>query len=229
MNSKLDAREITVIYRVYYKLMKTTIAPKAITASVKGVTRLMEANQEHSTTFVPRLLKWNDILTDEEWKFDSITNPSPLQPETTQIDRVIQFPDGSINLKFLRSNSFSQASSSRRMSSARLSSFYPRDEEDNSSKPEQGKIHGVDFSKTIRKVYYEETVGSPTASEMKPIHRRKDSIGVLTSSDKFIPDKKLLHAWWKAQEHKHKVEWYKDTYTLEQRISFSDKWVKDMQ
>lgn len=35
MNSKIDTREIAVIYRVYYKLMKTTIAPKAISTSVK--------------------------------------------------------------------------------------------------------------------------------------------------------------------------------------------------
>ncbi|KAK4731465.1 hypothetical protein R3W88_024453 [Solanum pinnatisectum] len=233
MNSKVDTREIAVIYRVYYKLMKTTIAPKAITSSVKGVTMLMEANQEHSTTFVPRLFKWNDILADEEWKFNSITNPSPLQPETSQLDRVIQFPDGSINLRFLRSSSFSQASSSRRMSSARPSSFYPREKEDNPSdnsrEPEQGKIHGVDFSKTIPKVYYEETLGSPTISDMKPIHGRKDSIGVLTSGDKFVPDKKILHAWWKAPEHKQKVEWYKATYTLDQRISFRDRWFKDME
>ncbi|KAK4733716.1 hypothetical protein R3W88_007977 [Solanum pinnatisectum] len=162
MNSKIDTREIAVIYRVYYKLMKTTIAPKAIASSVKGVTMLMEANQEHSTTFVPRLLKWTNILADEEWKFDSITNPLPLQPETSQLDRVIQFPDGSINLKFLRSSSFSQASSSRRMSSARPSSFQPGRRMKIVLATDHRKFHGVDFSCIVPKVYYEETMGSPT-------------------------------------------------------------------
>lgn len=108
MNSKVDTREIAVIYRVYYKLMKTTIAPKALKVSSKGFTMLMEANQQHSTTFVPRLLKWNDILTDEEWNFQSITNPLPVQTERSHLDHIIQFPDGSVNLKFLRSNSFNQ-------------------------------------------------------------------------------------------------------------------------
>ncbi|WP_353803691.1 hypothetical protein, partial [Acinetobacter baumannii] len=65
MNSKLGTRDLAVIYRVYYKLMKTTIAPKAINSSPKGVTMLMESNQEHSTTFVPRMLKWDEILSDE--------------------------------------------------------------------------------------------------------------------------------------------------------------------
>ena len=121
--------------------MKTKIAPKAIKVSARGFTMLMEANQEHSTTFVPRLLKWNDILTDEEWNFQSITNPLPVQAEKSQLDRVIQFPDGSANLKFLRSNSFSQATSSRRMSSARPSSFFWVEEEHDDSISIDGPIY----------------------------------------------------------------------------------------
>lgn len=58
--------------------MKTTIAPKAINSSAKGVTMLMEANQEHGTTFVPRLLKWDEILSNNDWKFESITEPFPF-------------------------------------------------------------------------------------------------------------------------------------------------------
>lgn len=78
LNSKIDNREIVVIYRVYYKHIKTTISPKAISSSVKGVTMLMEANKEHSTTFVPRLLNWDEIHSDEDWKFESITEPLPI-------------------------------------------------------------------------------------------------------------------------------------------------------
>lgn len=54
--------------------------------SAKGFTMLMEANQEHSTIFVPSLLKWNDILTDEEWNFQSITNPLPVNAEKSHLD-----------------------------------------------------------------------------------------------------------------------------------------------
>ena len=59
--------------------MKTTIAPKAINSSTKGTTMLMESNQEHSTTFVPRMLQWDEILFDNGWKFESITEPFPIQ------------------------------------------------------------------------------------------------------------------------------------------------------
>lgn len=87
MNSKIQTHEIAIIYRVYYKLMKTTIAPKAIIASTRGVTMLMEANPAHSTTFMPRRLKWTDILSNEDWKFDSMAAPQPIQQESNRIER----------------------------------------------------------------------------------------------------------------------------------------------
>ena len=231
MNSKVDTREIAVIYRVYYKLMKTTIAPKALKVSSKGFTMLMEANQQHSTTFVPRLLKWNDILTDEEWNFQSITNPLPVQTERSHLDHIIQFPDGSVNLKFLRSNSFNQASSSRRMSSSRPSSFFrgetePSERNSAEETIDKGKIRGVDFSQNIPKVYYED-IGSPTPSDMRPEDPKRSSLGVLTENE-FIPDKRILNQWWKLPEHKQKVDWYKATYPLSKRKAFRDKWYLDM-
>ena len=95
MNRKLGTKDLAVIYRVYYKLIKTTIALKAINSSPKVVTVLMESNQEHSTTFVPRMLKWNEILSDESWKFESITESllvQPLQPIRRSKDCLI-FPN----------------------------------------------------------------------------------------------------------------------------------------
>ncbi|KAG5595040.1 hypothetical protein H5410_036272, partial [Solanum commersonii] len=72
MNSKANSREIATTYRVYYRLMKTTLAPKAKKVSNKGVTMLMEANHNHNNTFVPKMIQWDDILTKDDWHFDSI-------------------------------------------------------------------------------------------------------------------------------------------------------------
>lgn len=73
MNSKANTREIAIIYRVYYRLMKTTLAPKAKIVSNKGVTMLIEANHNHNNTFAPKIIKWDDIITKDDWHFDSIT------------------------------------------------------------------------------------------------------------------------------------------------------------
>ncbi|CAN4101668.1 unnamed protein product [Withania somnifera] len=53
LNSKVNTQEIAIIYGVYYRLIKTTLAPRARISSTKGVTMLMEANHEHGNTFVP--------------------------------------------------------------------------------------------------------------------------------------------------------------------------------
>ena len=107
--------------------MKTTIAPKAINSSPKGITMLMESNQEHSTTFVPRMLKWNEILSEESCKFESITEPLPVHHSRSSLESILKFTDGSVNLKFLRSNFFGHECSSRRMSMAIPSSSKTRE------------------------------------------------------------------------------------------------------
>jgi len=101
LNNKINTREIAIIYRVYYRLMKTHLAPKARHESIKGETMLMEANHEHSSIFVPRTLQWKDILSSNDWRFDNITQPFASISERSQIERVIQFLDESIELKFL--------------------------------------------------------------------------------------------------------------------------------
>ena len=161
--------------------MKTTIAPKAINSSPKGVTMLMESNQEHRTTFVPRMLKLNEILSNESLKFESISEPLPVQPSRFSLESILQFTDGSVNLKFLRTNYFGHESSSRRMCMARPSTSKIREGGEDLYKTievseEQGKFHGVDFTQTIPKVYYDSSfAGSPTPSEIKfPSHKKNN-------------------------------------------------------
>lgn len=95
MNSMIDTREIVVIYRVYYMFIKSMIDLMAINSSIKVVPSLMEANQKDNTTFVPRLLNSNKILSDEDSKFESLTKPLPIKPARSSIERVIQFSEGS--------------------------------------------------------------------------------------------------------------------------------------
>lgn len=101
MNSKVNTREIAVINRGYYRLISITLALKAMTTSARGFTMLMEANKEGSNIFVPRTLVWNEIMSNKDWHFDAITQPLPSHIERYQIERVIQYPDGSIDLKYL--------------------------------------------------------------------------------------------------------------------------------
>ncbi|XP_055822031.1 uncharacterized protein LOC129890517 [Solanum dulcamara] len=56
-------------------------------------------------------------------------------------------------------------------------------------------------------VYYETVApDSPTFSDIKPEHKRKESLGVLTANDIFFPDKRKLNKWWKLPKHQNKVD-----------------------
>ncbi|PHU04683.1 Polyadenylate-binding protein RBP47B [Capsicum chinense] len=151
MNSKENTREITIIYRVYYRLMGTTLAPKARFTSPKGVTTLMEANKDRSTIFVPKALVWDDILHSNDWHFEAITQPIRLYSEKSEIERVIQHPNGSIDLKFLGLDP-SRHSSSRRSLSTRASTSKPPESVDHERNEDKGRVRGVDYSGPIPKV-----------------------------------------------------------------------------
>ncbi|KAF3673244.1 hypothetical protein FXO38_05717 [Capsicum annuum] len=123
------------------------------------------------------------------------------------------------------------------MSSARPSSFQPSKEVETSVLEEEinhRKFQGVDFSKTVPKVYYEAEAlvdsdpGSPSPSKMRPkVYARKTSIDVLSTND-FVLDNKEVNWLSNLPKNQHKIERYKATYSRVQRVSFRNKWFADM-
>ncbi|KAG5577364.1 hypothetical protein H5410_057498 [Solanum commersonii] len=243
LNNKINTREIAIIYQVYYRVMKTHLAPKARNESIKGETMLMEANHEHSSIFVPCLLQWKDIFSSNDWRFENITQPFSFHSERYQIERVVQFPDGSIKLKFL--DNFVRRSSSCRRSSWSLSTSCPSrpvprppsssktpegDDDDNISVTDKskGKVTGVDFSGNIPKVFYKDIPSSPTASEIEPPKEKPTWLGMLKIGKTFEPNPDILNEQWIHPNNQVKRKWYVSTYTLRQRKSFRDLWMIDM-
>ncbi|KAM3198755.1 hypothetical protein P3L10_034506 [Capsicum annuum] len=239
MNSKDNTREIAIIYRVYYRLMGTTLAPKARLTSPKGVTTLMEANKDRSTVFVPKALVWDDILHSNDWHFEAITRPTRTYSERSQIERIIQHPDGSIDLKFLGLDPSRLSSSRRSVSTCASSSKHLEEQEGRNN--DKGTIRGVDYSGSVPKVYYQTTKvnepenlyepGSPSASEMAPPQRvRTDPSLFVIRADKeeYIPDLQALKVRWNHPQDALKRKWYGSTYSAEEQKEFGRLWIADM-
>ncbi|XP_070002975.1 uncharacterized protein [Nicotiana sylvestris] len=191
---------------------------------------LMEANQEHSNTFVPRMIRWDEILSKDEWRFEAITQPK-YELERSHIEQVIQHPTGAVDLKFLRSNSISDASSSKRMSFSGPSSSKPPEERYKSDKSDEElieeldrKIKGVDFNKTVPKVIYQKGPFIHKSSSAETI----DRLGTLKEESNFEIDWKSLNAQWKHPDNNIKRKWYVNAYSLDQRKSFKNNWIKDL-
>ena len=203
MNSKVNTREIAIIYRVYYGWMKTILAPKAKIISNKRDIILMEANLNHNNTFFPKMIKWDDVLIKDNWHFNSITEPE-IEEENSNIEQVVQYPDGSIDLKFLRSQSFNQSSSSKRISFSRPSISKSVEEGEVTLEDIERKLKGVDFSKRISKVKYEsinlkaKKSISLTASEMLGV---RYSWCMIRSDEICEPDFEYLDKLWNSPKN----------------------------
>ena len=59
---KGGSKPLAVIYRIYYKLMKTTLDPQSmVDPSPKGQTLLLQASTQNTRLRVPQQIQWKDI------------------------------------------------------------------------------------------------------------------------------------------------------------------------
>ena len=99
MNFIENTKSIAIIYRVYYKVMATTLDPKARIMSKREETLVVEANNLQATNFTPKKLKWNELTQNSTWNFEDINQPKPVEigdPSTS----IIEHTDGSVQIIF---------------------------------------------------------------------------------------------------------------------------------
>jgi len=64
-----NALPLNIVYRIYYKLMKTTLEPQALLESSKGQTLLLQCNTQNSTICIPKQIRWDDV-----WQYNNEDN-----------------------------------------------------------------------------------------------------------------------------------------------------------
>jgi len=100
-------RNFALMYRVYFRLLSSQLNPKCLVNTPPGETTLLQVEAEQSSTFTPKLLKWNEITIPDFW---TIVNPQPPRNITRrEISRIDEDSEGRILLRF---NSFNEASTS---------------------------------------------------------------------------------------------------------------------
>ena len=140
LNVKIDgyymkegSEHLAIIYRIYYKLMKTILDPQTIAGpSPKGHTLLLQASTANSRLRVPRQIQWKDINLPEQWQLEVVA-PTP-KIENTEPDFIAQKIDGTVIISFnnndRHTNSLIKPSSSSGRKTPMMftprSSFYSR-------------------------------------------------------------------------------------------------------
>jgi hypothetical protein len=73
------AQPLVIVYRIYYKLMKTTLEPQALMESPKGKTLLLQASTKDSHVKVPTQIEWKDVKLPNKWLLRNVTQPAPYK------------------------------------------------------------------------------------------------------------------------------------------------------
>ena len=95
---KEGSKPLAIIYRIYYKLMKTTLDPQSmVEQSPKGHT-LLQASTPDSRLRVPQQIQWKDINLPEQWKLQTIA-PTP-KIENTEPNFIAQQANGTVIIAF---------------------------------------------------------------------------------------------------------------------------------
>ena len=95
------AQPLVIVYRIYYKLMKTTLEPQALIESPKGKTLLLQASTSDSHVKVPTQIKWKDVKLPNKWLLKNVTEPIPVQNTLEDnLDYIDQHPDGTVSINF---------------------------------------------------------------------------------------------------------------------------------
>jgi hypothetical protein len=111
-----NALPLNIVYRIYYKLMKTTLEPHALLESSNGQTLLLQCNTQNSTICIPKQICWDDIILPNKWILENLVPLPKIENNVTNLDYITQTNDGTIGLNFQpyrKSKSCSRASGSR--------------------------------------------------------------------------------------------------------------------
>ena len=73
------AQQIALIYRVYYKCMRTNLNVQALDKRKLGETTLIQTKDVISKIQVPKTLKWSDVTFPPNWTLENENYPLQIQ------------------------------------------------------------------------------------------------------------------------------------------------------
>ncbi|KAG6670599.1 hypothetical protein I3843_Q052600 [Carya illinoinensis] len=113
------SKPLAVIYRIYYRVLKSTLNPKTVLKSTGGKTLLIQSSTPDANVKVPTMIHWKDISLPNEWILNQEVPPAPILTVKPDIDYIQQYLDGTVKISFehtpatsFRRNSFAGSRSS---------------------------------------------------------------------------------------------------------------------
>ncbi|KAG7977429.1 hypothetical protein I3843_05G031500, partial [Carya illinoinensis] len=205
------SRPISLVYRIYYRVLSTSLEPKAKIKSPKNETVLMYSSTSNSNITTPKMLFWKDVTLPNEWVLKQELPPRKIPAQNSDLKIIQQYLDGTVKISFDQSerrNSFagsrSSCSSDQDLRDKNLERFL-RDRE-NPNRPIQ-----------IRELHSKE---EPSSQDIK-------LEGISTSSQvtsAYYSTKEDL----KSKENRDKRKTYHRIYSVSEKQKIRKEWKKKM-
>ena len=110
---KEKVHNIALIYRVYYKCIKTNFNVQVLHKSPKDKTLLIQSSSNDTNINIPKIIEWKDITLSDQWvTVNENYKHNQKQSTSRDIEDFQQFTDGSVRIKFNRSSQSSRHSTS---------------------------------------------------------------------------------------------------------------------
>jgi hypothetical protein len=98
------SRPLAIIYRIYYKLMKTNLHPQAIIKDLGGSTMLIQSSTQDANIRTLKMIRWDEINLPNEWLLENVFKPARVVTDTSNVDYIQQYLDGSVKINFSNLN-----------------------------------------------------------------------------------------------------------------------------
>jgi hypothetical protein len=94
------SRPLAIIYRIYYRLMKTSLNPQAIFKDPKGSTLLIESSTQNAAISAPKMIQWDKLNLPNEWILESVSKPTTVVSRSSDVDIIEQYLNGDVKINF---------------------------------------------------------------------------------------------------------------------------------
>jgi hypothetical protein len=94
------SRPLAIIYRIYYRLMKTSLNPQAIFKDPKGSTLLIESSTLNAAISTPKMIQWDSLNLPNEWILENVSKPNAMASRSSDIGVIEQYLNGDVKINF---------------------------------------------------------------------------------------------------------------------------------
>ncbi|KAG7995198.1 hypothetical protein I3843_01G096800 [Carya illinoinensis] len=226
---------LAVIYRIYYRVLKSTLNPKTVLKSIGGKTLLIQSSTPDANVKVPTMIYWKDIYLPNEWILNQEVPPAPILTAKPDLDYIQQYLDGTVKISFdptpatsFRRNSFAGSRSSFNLAaedwlstcSQITSAFYSAKDVETSK--------GKSIKEEANKDDEDTLTLSPTASDMAASIAPLPSQLNVINRNYFEIDLISLFKDYNSKENRDKRKTYHATFSNLEKSRVRCKWKEKM-